>query len=82
MTRFPGAKTELYSEVIGQICLAFSIHKSQPMKMGDFNLENINKLKKYMVFHSKVDFKNTAFVSLLNFYFMLKLSGKPTFVDE
>ena len=44
MARFPGAKTELYSEVIGQICLAFSIHKSQPMKMGDFNLENIEKL--------------------------------------
>ena len=81
MTRFPGAKTELYSEVIGQICLAFSIHKSQPMKMGDFNLENIEKLKKYMVFHSKVDFKNTAFVRELTEYAMMKVSGKLTFVD-
>lgn len=81
MARFPGAKTELYSEVIGQICLAFSIHKSQPMKMGDFNLENINKLKKYMVFHSKVDFKNTAFVRELTEYAMMKVSGKLTFVD-
>ena len=37
-TRFPGAKTELYSEVIGQICLAFAIDKNKSMTMADFNL--------------------------------------------
>ena len=44
MARFPGAKTELYSEVIGQICLAFAIDKSRPIKASDFNIEQIKKL--------------------------------------
>ena len=53
MSRFPGAKTELYSEVIGQICLAFAIDKSRPIKASDFNIGQIKKLMPYMVFHSK-----------------------------
>lgn len=80
MTRFPGAKTELYSEVIGQICLAFSIDKSRPIKVSDFNIEQIKKLMPYMVFHSKANFSDTTFVRELIEYGMDDVSKGLPFV--
>ena len=80
-TRFPGAKTELYSEVIGQICLAFAIDKNKSMTMADFNLIEIKKLMKYMVFQSKVNFSDKTFLSELTEYGMMPISKGLTFID-
>ena len=80
MARFPGAKTELYSEVIGQICLAFSIDKSRPIKLLDFNIDQIKKLKPYMVFHSKANFSDITFVRELIEYGMDEVSRGLPFV--
>ena len=80
MARFPGAKTELYSEVIGQICLAFSIDKSRPIKLLDFNIDQIKKLKPYMVFHSKANFSEITFVRELIEYGMDEVSRGLPFV--
>ena len=78
MARFPGAKTELYSEVIGQICLAFAIDKSRPIKASDFNIAQINKLMSYMVFHTKANFSNSTFTRELIEYGMDEVSkGLP-----
>ena len=80
MARFPGAKTELYSEVIGQICLAFAIDKSRPIKASDFNIEQIKKLMPYMVFHSKANFSDSTFVRELIEYGMDDVSKGLPFV--
>ena len=39
---YGGSETELYSEVLAQVCLAFSIMHSKAMKTTDLNENTIN----------------------------------------
>jgi hypothetical protein len=64
-----GASTELYSEVLAQVCLAYSIVNNKAITKKDLlyntglNPKVIGSIKRYMIAQSSVNFNSSSFVS-------------------
>lgn len=64
-----GSSTELYSEVLAQVCLSYSIVNNRAITKKDllFNMglnpKVIDSIKRYMIAQSSVNFNNSSFVS-------------------
>jgi len=64
-----GSSTELYSEVLAQVCLAYSIAsnkaltKTELLYNSGLNPKVISSIKRYMIAQSIVNFNNQSFVS-------------------
>ena len=63
-----GARTELYSEVLAQVCLAFAIANNRAMTLEDFLQaagSNFTEIKKFIVTQRGAQLNNRSFVSEL-----------------
>ena len=52
---YGGSETELYSEVLAQVCLAFSMMHSRAMKASDLNENTISSLRSLIVTHRRAN---------------------------
>ena len=62
---YGGAETELYSEVLAQICLAFSIANNKAMTEDDLTEDTIQSLRKRVITHKRADLSRKKFVEEL-----------------
>ena len=62
---YGGSETELYSEVLAQVCLAFSIRHSKAMETTDLNENTIKSLKSLIVTHRRANLNSKAFIEKL-----------------
>lgn len=82
-----GASTELYSEVLAQICLAYSINTNKALTEevlidnDELNKSVMNSVKRMMLFHSTVNFSSKNFVAPFVQYIKGNVSGKLNWVD-
>ena len=59
---YGGSETELYSEVLAQVCLAFSMMHSRAMKASDLNENTISSLRSLIVTHGRANLNSKAFI--------------------
>jgi len=62
---YGGSETELYSEVLAQVCLAFAIMHSKAMKETDLNENTIRSLRPIIVTHRRANLNSKAFIEKL-----------------
>jgi len=62
---YGGSQTELYSEVLAQVCLAFAIENNRAMTERDLTESTIRDLKKLIITHSRADLNRSSFVEEL-----------------
>ena len=62
---YGGSETELYSEVLAQVCLAFSMMHSRAMKESDLNENTISSLRSLIVTHRRANLNSKAFIEKL-----------------
>ena len=62
---YGGSETELYSEVLAQICLAFSIANNKAMTEDDLTEDTIQSLRKRVITHKRADLSRKKFVEEL-----------------
>ena len=62
---YGGSETELYSEVLAQVCLAFSIRHGKAMETTDLNENTIKSLKSLIVTHRRANLNSKAFIENL-----------------
>ena len=88
----PGSSTELYSEVLAQICLAYSINTNKALTQGvlidgdddtgyELNKKIMGSIKNLMIFHSVVNLNSKNFVDPFLKYIRGNVSGKLNWVD-
>jgi len=69
MARFSGKDTETYTEVLAQVCLAYSIANNKALTKevlisgSDLNPKIVASIKRYMVTQSSVNLTNKSFTS-------------------
>jgi len=82
-----GASTELYSEVLAQICLAYSINTNKALTQdvliegNTLNTKIMSSIKNLMIFHSAVNMSSKNFVTPFVQYIKGNVSGKLNWVD-
>ena len=82
-----GAKTEVYSEVLAQVCLAYSIQKNSALTknvllLGDgLNSSVIKDIKRLMISQRAVNLTNPQFTKGFVDYISGNVSGKLNWVD-
>ena len=62
---YGGAQTELYSEVLAQVCLAFAIENNRVMTESDLTEDTIRSLKSLVITHTRADLNKKKFVEEL-----------------
>ena len=62
---YGGAQTELYSEVLAQVCLAFAIENNRVMAGSDLTEDTIRSLKSLVITHSRANLNRKKFVEEL-----------------
>ena len=62
---YGGAETELYSEVLAQVCLGFAIMNNKAMKETDLNETTIRSLKSLVVTHARANLGSKSFIEKL-----------------
>ena len=62
---YGGAQTELYSEVLAQVCLAFSMVNNKAMTADDLNEKIISGLKSFVITQSNANLSNKKFIEEL-----------------
>jgi hypothetical protein len=78
---YGGAQTEIYSEVLAQVCLAFSIVNGKEMTPGDLNKDTIHTLKSYVITQSNANLSNKKFIEDLIEFGNHPISKGFTWVD-
>ena len=63
---YGGSETELYSEVLAQVCLAFSMMHSRAMKASDLNENTISSLRSLIVTHRRANLNRSGFLFVLH----------------
>tara|TARA_Y100000004_G_scaffold140018_1_gene159030 strand:+ start:1547 stop:2935 length:1389 start_codon:yes stop_codon:yes gene_type:complete len=82
-----GSSTELYSEVLAQICLAYSIDTNKALTRevlidgSTLNKKIMSSIKNLMIFHSVVNLNSKSFVTPFIEYIKGNVSGKLNWVD-
>ena len=82
-----GALTELYSEVLAQICLAYSIKKGKALTKdvlchgNSLNPTVLRDVKRLMIAQRSVNFSNSNFTTGFVDYIKGNVSGKLNWVD-
>jgi len=78
---YGGAQTELYSEVLAQVCLAFSMVNNKAMTAADLNENIIGSLKSFVITQSKANLSNKKFIEELIGFGNHPISKGFTWVD-
>ena len=82
-----GASTELYSEVLAQVCLAYSIKNNSALtkevliKGGKLDPKVINDIQRYIVAQSSVNLSSSRFADGFVQYISGNVSGKLNWID-
>ena len=82
-----GALTEVYSEVLAQICLAYSIKTGKALTKDllvvdeSLNTSIIRDIKRLMITQSSVNLSNSSFTKGFIEYIMGNVSGKLNWID-
>ena len=79
--KYGGSETELYSEVLAQVCLAFSMVKNKMMTSSDLNENTIKSLTSYISTHSRAPLNNKNFINELIKFGIYPISKGFTWVD-
>ena len=78
---YGGAQTELYSEILAQVCLAFSIINNKALTGEDLNEDTIISLRPYAITHSRGNLNNRNFRQELIDFGNFPISRGFTWVD-
>ena len=78
---YGGAQTELYSEILAQVCLAFSMINRKALTGEDLNEKTIISLKPYVITHSKGNLNSKTFIQELIDFGNYPISKGFTWVD-
>ena len=82
-----GASTELYSEVLAQVCLAYSIKNNSALtkevliRGGKLDPKVINDIQRYIVAQSSVNLSSSKFADGFVQYISGNVSGKLNWID-
>ena len=82
-----GASTELYSEVLAQVCLAYSIKNNSALtkdiliKGGKLDPKIIKDIERYMITQSSVNLSSPMFADGFVKYISGNVSGKLNWID-
>jgi len=82
-----GASTELYSEVLAQVCLAYSIKNNSALtkevliKGGKLDPKVIKDIQRYIVAQSSVNLSSSRFADGFVQYIIGNVSGKLNWID-
>jgi len=78
---YGGSATELYSEVLAQVCLAFAIENNRAMTESDLNENTISGFKSMVITHSRGRLTNKRFIGELIEFGKYPISKGFTWVD-
>lgn len=87
MSRFSGKDTETYTEILAQVCLAYSISTNKPLTKGELitgstlNPKVVSLISKYMITQSSVNLTRTSFTSGFVEYIKGDVSSGLNWVD-
>ena len=62
---YGGAQTELYSEILAQVCLAFSMINNKALTAEDLNEKTISSLRPYVITNTKGNLNSKNFIQEL-----------------
>ena len=87
MSRFSGKDTETYTEILAQVCLAYSIVTNKPLTKSELisgstlNPKVVSSINRYMITQSSVSLTRTSFTSGFVEYIKGNVSSGLNWVD-
>jgi len=87
MSRFSGKDTETYTEILAQVCLAYSIVTNKPLTKSELisgstlNPKVVSSISRYMITQSSVSLTRTSFTSGFVEYIKGDVSSGLNWVD-
>ena len=78
---YGGSQTELYSEILAQVCLAFAIENNRAMTESDLNENTISGFRSMVITHSRGRLTNKRFIGELIEFGKYPISKGFTWVE-